>query len=214
MARDGLCIVVSPLISLMKDQVDKLQELGIASALLNSTQSPLEQQEVLHNTQAQRLKFLYIAPERLNSQEFLRVISQVDIALLAIDEAHCISQWGHDFRPSYMKVKGFIERLQTRSHTQDFPIVALTATATQKVRADIQERLGLEHPTTFITGFDRKNICIIVREISSRDEKLEKVEEIIQKTPGVGIIYCSSRKHVVDVSEYLLSKNISAGMYK
>ncbi|MCH8518196.1 RecQ family ATP-dependent DNA helicase [Candidatus Gracilibacteria bacterium] len=217
--RDGLCIVISPLISLMKDQVDKLQSLGLQAELLNSTQNYHEQQQVLYDVENKVLQFLYIAPERLNSREFLQVLRHRQISLLAIDEAHCISQWGHDFRPSYMKVKAFIESLSgARENSGEgkrtFPIVALTATATAKVRTDIKERLGLTHPTSFISGFDRKNICIVVREISQKEEKQEKVFEIIQKTPGVGIVYCSSRKHVIELSEYLISKGIKTGVYK
>lgn len=110
----------------------------------------------------------------------MRVIKNVKIALVAIDEAHCISQWGHDFRPSYMKIRGFLADLKSE---KNFPIIALTATATQKVRKDIIERLGLENPNIFTTGFERKNIAIIVREISKKEEKQQKVLEILEKTP-------------------------------
>ncbi|MDD3794232.1 MAG: RecQ family ATP-dependent DNA helicase [Candidatus Gracilibacteria bacterium] len=209
---DGLVIVVSPLISLMKDQVDKLNNLGLRAELINSTIDNYDKQIILNDISKNddSIKFLYIAPERLNSDEFLRVIERVKISLVAIDEAHCISQWGHDFRPSYMKLKGFLERLKVNN---DFPIIALTATATQKVRADITIRLGLVNPSIFTTGFDRKNISLIVREISKKEEKLEKVSEILEKTPGSGIIYCSSRKSVKEVYDYLIGNGISAGIY-
>ncbi|MDD3145650.1 MAG: RecQ family ATP-dependent DNA helicase [Candidatus Gracilibacteria bacterium] len=209
---DGLVIVVSPLISLMKDQVDKLNSLGLRAELINSTIDNYDKQIILNDISKNdnSIKFLYIAPERLNSDDFLRVIERVKISLVAIDEAHCISQWGHDFRPSYMKLKGFLERLKINN---DFPIIALTATATQKVRADITIRLGLKEPAIFTTGFDRKNISLIVREISKKEEKLEKVSEILEKTPGSGIIYCSSRKAVKEVYEYLIENGIAAGIY-
>lgn len=210
---DWLTIVISPLISLMKDQLDKLNELGIKAKLINSTISVIEIQDILNelqNSKTNPIKFLYIAPERLNSELFLWVIKNIKISLMAIDEAHCISQWWHDFRPSYMKIHGFLEDLREK---QKFPVIALTATATKKVRVDIVERLGVEKYNTFIKGFDRKNIAIIVREISEKKKKMEKVLEILDKTPGSWIIYCSSRKAVKEVYETLLEYKIKAWMY-
>ncbi len=377
LALEGVCLVISPLISLMKDQVDALQALWIRAELINSTQDRGEQMRILEELQTPYLnsfpprekevaisslprgenwegtiKFLYIAPERLNSREFIEVLKNTKISLIAIDEAHCISQWGHDFRPSYMKIKGIIDELSKppilnsfppgekeatsfwedkrkyiidlardfrknptkyedfmwdilrrknlwykfrRQHPfwryiadfysdelklvveldwkiheatkeydilrdeiiskywvkilrikneeinddiekvvekilsplggkspkgdrgnikRPFPIIWLTATATHKVREDIVERLGLEKYESFITGFDRKNIVIVVREISGTAEKQAKTKEILEKTPGVGIIYCSSRKHVIELSEYLISQGIKTGIYK
>ncbi len=212
---DGVAVIISPLISLMKDQVDALRNQNIWVAFINSTQTREEQGRVLENLSYKNttIKFLYIAPERLHSWEFIKVLKGIKISLIAIDEAHCISQWGHDFRPSYMKIKGFIDNLAS-TNWERFPIVALTATATQKVREDIVERLGLTRYKSFISGFDRKNITIIVREISVKEEKQKKVLEVIEKTPGTGIIYCSSRKHVVELSDFLTSKGIRAGIYK
>ncbi len=216
--RDGITIVVSPLISLMKDQVDALRELSVRAELINSTLSWAERAEIMHelryydSTDTQAIKFLYIAPERLNSNEFIGILKSTKIALIAIDEAHCISQWGHDFRPSYMKIKSFIQTLWWESRS--FPIVWLTATATPKVRKDIVERLWLGKYTSFITWFDRKNIILVVREVSQKDDKQSKTLEIIEKTPGTGIIYCSSRKHVIELSEYLISKWVKTGVYK
>lgn len=209
---DWLVIVVSPLISLMKDQVDKLKELWLKAELINSTIDNYDKQIILNDISKNdgSVKFLYIAPERLNSPDFLRVISKVKISLVAIDEAHCISQWWHDFRPSYMKLKGFIEKLKENNN---FSIIALTATATKKVRKDIEERLWLIKPNIFTTGFDRKNISIIVREISKKDEKLEKVIEILEKTPWSWIIYCASRKAVKEVYDYLIEKKVKAWIY-
>ncbi len=212
LAKKWVAIVISPLISLMKDQVDKLNSLWIKTKLINSTISFAEQQEVLNELSKWKtdIKFLYIAPERLNSSSFLRVIGNVDISLVAIDEAHCISQWWHDFRPSYMRINGFLDNLKKE---KDFPIVALTATATKKVRTDIVERLWLKNYKEFTKGFDRKNIIIIVREIGKKEEKLGKVLEILEKTPWSWIIYCSSRKAVDEVYEALEFEGISVWKY-
>ena len=210
---DGLAIVISPLISLMKDQVDKLNELGIKAKLINSTISSIDIQDILTELQTESLnpiKLLYIAPERLNSFKFLNVVKNLKVSLMAIDEAHCISQWGHDFRPSYMKIHSFLETLR---ENQDFPVIALTATATKKVRADIIERLDIEKYNIFIKGFDRKNIAIIIREISEKKKKMEKALEVIDKTPGSGIIYCSSRKMVDEVYEMLQWYKIKVWKY-
>ena len=216
--REGITIVVSPLISLMKDQVDALRELWIRAEFINSTLSGPERAEIMHelryydSSDSEAIKFLYIAPERLNSNEFVWILKTTKISLIAIDEAHCISQWGHDFRPSYMKIKSFIESLAWAQRS--FPVVGLTATATPKVRVDIVERLWLTKYENFITGFDRKNIILVVREISEKSEKQSKALEIINKTPGTGIIYCSSRKHVIELSDFLTSSGIKAWVYK
>lgn len=209
---DGLVLVISPLISLMKDQVDKLNFLWLKAKLINSTIDNYEKQLILNEISKDdwSIKFLYIAPERLNSEDFLRVIKKVKIALMAIDEAHCISQWWHDFRPSYMKIRWFLEDLKSEKY---FPIIALTATATKKVREDIVERLWLQEPNIFTTWFERKNILIIVREISKKEEKLEKLLEILEKTPWNGIIYCASVKSAKEVFEFLQTKNVKSGIY-
>lgn len=208
---DGVAIIISPLISLMKDQIDKLDELWIKSRLINSTISQDEISNILNELQENRtnpIKFLYIAPERLHSSKFINVIKKLKISLVAIDEAHCISQWWHDFRTSYMKIKGFLEMLEG-----SFPILGLTATATKKVRADIVDKLWLEEYNSFVKWFDRKNIVILVREISARKEKLEKVSEILDNTAWSWIIYCSSRKSVKEVYDYLCEKNVKAWIY-
>lgn len=209
-ALEWLVLVISPLISLMKDQVDSLNELWLKAELLNSTTDPYDKKIILNDISRddETIKFLYIAPERLYNDEFLRIIKWVKISLVAIDEAHCISQWWHDFRPSYMKIKWFLKEL-----SWDFPIIALTATATKKVRKDIIERLWIEKANIFTTGFDRKNITIVVREISKKEEKLEKLKEILEKTPGDGIVYCSSRKSVKEVYDYLIWKWIKTWIY-
>lgn len=216
--REGITVVISPLISLMKDQVDALRKLGIRAELINSTLSAPQRAEIMNELKyyqsddSEAIKFLYIAPERLNSTQFTGILKSTKIALVAIDEAHCISQWGHDFRPSYMKIKTFIELLS--GEQREFPIVWLTATATPKVREDIIERLGLGQHNSFITGFDRKNIILVVREVSVKEEKQSKTLDIIEKTPGTGIIYCSSRKHVIELSAFLIWKWIKTWVYK
>ena len=213
MVMDWLAIVISPLISLMKDQVDSLQEIWIKAKLINSTIDSSEITEIfeeLSNPSNNPIKFLYIAPERLNSFRFLDVIKKVKISLVAIDEAHCISQWGHDFRPSYMKILWFLDELKK---DVVFPIIALTATATRKVRDDITERLWIEWANTFTKWFDRKNITIVVREISEKQKKFEKVLEILDKTPWNWIIYCSSRKSVDEVYAILQEYHVKSWKY-
>ncbi len=209
---EWVTLVISPLISLMKDQVDKLNELWIRTELINSTIDRYDISIILNELSNPNtdIKFLYIAPERLNSFEFLRVISRVKIWLVAIDEAHCISAWWHDFRPSYMKINGFIDKLKENN---TFPIMALTATATKKVREDIIIRLWVDKSNSFTSGFDRKNITIIVREISKKDEKMDKVAEILEKTKWSGIIYCSSRKAVKEVYDTLIQNWVKAWIY-
>jgi len=214
--RPWIVLVISPLISLMKDQVDKLNSLSLRAEMINSTISPTEKSIIMDelslNTPDEpwAIKFLYIAPERLNDDRFIKVIKNIDISLVAIDEAHCISQWWHDFRPSYLKIAWFLSELQ---NIKNFPILALTATATKKVKKDIVERLGLKKYLEFTKGFDRKNIIFIVREITKEDEKLQKVLEIIKKTPPFWIIYCSSVKNVSKVYQYLLQSWIRVWIY-
>jgi ATP-dependent DNA helicase RecQ len=213
--RPGVAVVISPLISLMKDQIDKLNRLGIRAERIDSTVSLELQRSVLEELRRGSdaetpVKFLYVAPERLNSLEFRRVMEGCEIALVAVDEAHCVSQWGHDFRPSYLRIRDFIASLRKN---RAFPVMALTATATKKVRKDLVERLGLERFNEFTKGFDRKNIVILVREIGPKKEKLAKTLEIIKKTAGSGIVYCSSRKNVEEVREYLSAHGISANAY-
>lgn len=213
---EWLVLVISPLISLMKDQVDKLNSLWLRAELINSTISSFEKNDIFQELSLNApdepwaIKFLYIAPERLNDREFIKRMERLDIALIAIDEAHCISQWGHDFRPSYLKIKDFIWALRAKRR---FPILALTATATPKVRKDIVERLWISAQNTFTTWFDRKNLVYIVREITKEQEKLEKVLEIVHKTPAFGIVYCSSVKAVSKVYQYLLQNDVKVGIY-
>ena len=165
----------------MKDQIDALRTKGIACAALNSHASPYEVDEIFHDLehpQGPRMQFLYIAPERLNSRRFVQCIKRISLALIAVDEAHCISQWGHDFRPSYLKIHTLGEQRSQRP-----PIIALTATATPQVREDICERLHLQSVRLCIEGFHRSNLCIVVRELSRIEDKQAKLLEIIHHTP-------------------------------
>lgn len=203
---EGITIVISPLISLMKDQVDTLKDMGIKGALINSTLSSIEENEIINNLENGQVKILYIAPERLESVEFLNLISRCNISQIAVDEAHCISQWGHDFRVSYRKVAYFIGLLQKR------PIVtAFTATASEEVREDIVKLLKLQNPKVFITGFDRENLLINVIKSGSKKEYLL---EYLQNNKEVsGIIYAATRKEVDTIYELLQSRGYNATYY-
>lgn len=200
----GLTVVISPLISLMKDQVDSLSQLGIPAAYLNSTISDQEFQEIMNQLRQGTLKLLYVAPERLDNASFTSFIRQYPISLLAIDEAHCVSQWGFDFRPSYRKINQFIDELPQR------PIVAsFTATATRLVQEDIVKQLNLIEPEVFIQSFDRPNIKFTVLEPSNRQKTLEQLlnhEEAM-------IIYASTRKQVDKLYQSLRQKGYAVSRY-
>lgn len=203
---DGLTIVISPLISLMKDQVDTLKDMGINGALINSTLSSIEENKVIKELENGDIKILYIAPERLESYGFMDVISRCNISQIAIDEAHCISQWGHDFRSSYRKVANFINLLETR------PIItAFTATASEEVRQDIINLLKLNDPKVFITGFDRENLFINI--IKGGSKKKYLYDYIENNKESSGIIYAATRKEVDNVYEYLSSKGYNVTHY-
>ncbi len=201
---DGLGIVVSPLISLMKDQVDALRSCGVAAAYYNSSLSGQEAREVLSQLHSGRLDLLYIAPERLMSDDFLARLSDLDIALFAIDEAHCISQWGHDFRPEY----GTLGKL--RRNFPDIPLIALTATAEPHTREDILERLQLHKARSFISSFDRPNIRYTVID---KDKPMRQLIAFLRQSQGAGIVYCLSRKRVEQVTEKLCEGGYLAAAY-
>ena len=203
---DGITIVISPLISLMKDQVDNIKNIGIKSAYINSTLSDSEINSILNDVIKDEVKILYVAPERLESSEFLNFITRVKIAQIAIDEAHCISQWGHDFRSSYRRISRFIDLLVDR------PIItAFTATATEEVRRDIINLLKLNEPKVFITGFDRKNLKITIEKAVI---KKQYILNYISSSEGAsGIVYCATRKDVDMVYEMLIANNIKAERY-
>lgn len=202
----GMTIVISPLISLMKDQVDTLKDMGIKGELINSTLSASEENEVINNIENGNIKILYIAPERLESLGFLDVISRCNISQIAVDEAHCISQWGHDFRSSYKRISHFIDLLKDR------PIItAFTATASEEVREDIINLLRLKDPKVFVTGFDRENLAINV--IKGGSKKSYLYSYIENNKDVSGIIYAATRKEVDNIYEDLSSRGYNVTHY-
>lgn len=203
---EGVTIVISPLISLMKDQVGALVENGIAAAYINSSLNPSEQSAVLQNAEAGKYKIIYVAPERLALFSMERLVQKVAVSMVAVDEAHCISQWGQDFRPSYLKITEFIDKLPVR------PVVAaFTATATTQVRQDIAAMLALRNPFLMTTGFDRKNLYFSVVQPQRKQEALfSYVHKNKKKT---GIIYCATRKTVDTLCEELCRRGFLAARY-
>jgi ATP-dependent DNA helicase RecQ len=186
--RDGVTLVVSPLIALMKDQVDGLEANGVQATFINSSLTFAEQQTRQERMTRGEYDLVYVAPERLRNSRFLDALRATTVQLLAVDEAHCISEWGHDFRPDYARLGWFRERL-------GFPqTIALTATATPDVRADVVKQLRLRSPRIFITGFARPNLRFEVRSCSGAHEKNEELLKLLEETPGAGIIYGSTRK--------------------
>ncbi len=203
---DGTTIVISPLISLMKDQVDALCEMGIKAAFINSSLSQLEYKKIVDAAKLGEYKLIYIAPERLETDSFYELTASLSIPLIVVDEAHCVSEWGHDFRPSYTRIAEMIGKLPKR------PVVsAFTATATPKVKEDIEKLLNLKEPYVLITGFDRENLYLEVRKPS---EKLEFLLDYIKKhTDSPGVVYCATRKTVEMVCERLGKNGILAARY-
>ena len=202
---DGITLVISPLISLMKDQVDALKTMGINATYINSSLSSKDFNEILENIRNDEYKIIYVAPERLDSYEFTNIVKDKNVSQIAIDEAHCVSQWGHDFRVSYTKIYSFIESLISR------PVVtAFTATASQEVREDIITSLRLNDPDIYITGFNRENLSINIVKSSSKNKYLIDYLENHKKESG--IIYAATRKDVekiydgLDKRGYLVSK--------
>jgi ATP-dependent DNA helicase RecQ len=197
---DGLTLVVSPLIALMKDQVDQLQALGLPVSFINSTLSAAEQNDRLERMTAGEFRLAYVVPERFRSGRFLDAVRAVGVKLLAVDEAHCISEWGHDFRPDYARL-GHFRRLLGNPTT-----IALTATATDRVRRDIVELLALHEPETFITGFARPNLYYEVQMPGTERQKPVALVDFLSRTPGSGIIYTSTRKRAEEVAETITSQ--------
>ncbi|KIO53503.1 RecQ family ATP-dependent DNA helicase [Flavobacterium hibernum] len=202
--KEGICLVVSPLIALMKDQVANLQKRNIKAIALTGGIHTEEIIDLLDNCQYGNYKFLYLSPERLQSDWILERIKNLPINLIAIDEAHCVSQWGHDFRPAYLKIS------ELKKYFPKIPFLALTATATPRVIEDIKTELGLKSPVLFQQSFERKNIAYMVFEV---EDKLYRVEQILKKNPQPSIIYVRNRKSCLNMSTQLQSLGFNATYY-
>ncbi len=205
---DKLSVVISPLIALMKDQVDALNARGIPAVFINSSLTFEEIGENFEKIKKGSVKILYVAPERFGSFEFQKLFSELDIFLFSVDEAHCVSQWGHDFRPDYLEIKKYIRNLKNR------PIVAaFTATATPEVQGDIVERLEMKNPKIFIRGFDRPNLKFLVQCDLKTKERYEEILRIIKSLSGSGIVYSLTRKETEVIAKYLKENGIKAVAY-
>ena len=202
----GTTLVISPLISLMKDQVDALIQVGISATFINSSLSFSEASERIREAKQGKYKLLYIAPERLESQDFIEDIREMDIPLVAVDEAHCISQWGHDFRPSYRHIQQMLNTLPQRPN-----VLALTATATPRVREDICRLLSIDERNTIITGFERENLSFAV--IKGQDRQKYLFDYLRKNDKEAGIIYAATRKNVDQLYERLTKENINVARY-
>ena len=203
---EGIALVISPLISLMKDQVGALLQAGVRAAYLNSSLTERQFGLALRNARQGKYKIIYVAPERLETESFLAFARHADISLLAVDEAHCISQWGQDFRPSYLNIPQFLKTLPKR------PVVgAFTATATPQVREDIARSLELQDPFTLVTGFDRPNLFFQVDVPKSKKEALLRF--LKNRREESGVIYCATRKTVEEICTFLQERGFSAGRY-
>src|SRR5574344_1165611 len=201
---DGVCIVITPLIALMKDQVDHLQKIGIKAAAIYSGMTRPEIIKVLENAVFGGVKILYVSPERLSSELFQAKLKHMKVSFITVDEAHCISQWGYDFRPSYLHIADI------RKLKPDVAILALTATATPEVIDDIQDRLGFKEKNVFRMSFERKNLTYVVRLASDKNEELV---HILNSVKGSAIVYVRSRKRTKEIAQMLNDNNIEATFY-
>ena len=206
LAMEGCAIVISPLISLMKDQVNALTQAGVPAAFLNSSLSERQTAAALSNARGGKYKIIYVAPERLLTERFLSLAAEMNLSMIAVDEAHCISQWGQDFRPAYLDIPEFIRRLPARPR-----LCAFTATATERVRADIRRLIGLREPLELVTGFDRPNLYYRVLRPANKREALT---ELLNGYRGMsGIIYCATRKQVEEICDSLKRDGFRAARY-
>ena len=204
LAREGLCIVVTPLIALMKDQVDRLRARGIAAVAVHAGLSARQIDIALDNCVYGDVKFLYVAPERLVSEAFRLRVQRMKVSLLAVDEAHCISQWGYDFRPSYLRIAELREQLP------GVPVLALTASATGRVAEDIMYRLRFAEPHLVRSSFARPNLSYSVRRV---EEKNEQLLRLVRNVPGSGIVYVRTREATEQVAELLRREGVAAAAY-
>jgi ATP-dependent DNA helicase RecQ len=204
LARPGLCLVISPLISLMKDQTDSLRRKNITAFFLHTGMSRKELINTLQLAAGSNCKFLYVSPERLETDLFASYLPSLDVRLIAVDEAHCVSQWGYDFRPSYLRIAAL------RSALPGIPLLALTATATPPVLEDIAVRLEMKEPSVFRQPFTRPNLSY---SFFTEENKIRKITEILEKVPGSGIVYCKTRRSTRDISEWLTRQGIPAAAY-
>jgi ATP-dependent DNA helicase RecQ len=205
LAQDGICLVITPLIALMKDQVNRLNSLEVKSIAIHSGMSAEEIDNALENAIYGDYKFLYVSPERISTRIFQAKVTRLNLSLVAIDEAHCISQWGYDFRPSYLKIASLRDHI-----SEKVPFLALTASATSQVIEDIMKKLGFREKNVLRTSFDRKNISYLVRKVEDKGTYLTKT---LQKAKGSGIVYVRSRKRCKEVAELLVANGISADFY-
>jgi len=200
----GLCLVISPLIALMKDQVENLHKKGIQAAAIFSGMHYREIDRILEDAMEGQLKLLYISPERIGTEAFKLRLSKLKLSFIAVDEAHCISQWGYDFRPNYLKIGEIRELLS------DIKIMALTATATPDVADDIEEKLGFKNSNRFVKSFVRYNLAYV---LAYEDDKMRKMLDIFQRVPGTGIVYVRNRRRTQEMADYLRKNEVSADYY-
>jgi ATP-dependent DNA helicase RecQ len=204
LVKDGLCLVITPLISLMKDQVENLTKRGIKAMAIHSGMTRDEIDVAFNNCIYGGYKFLYLSPERLGTEMFLARLPKMNVSLITVDEAHCISQWGYDFRPSYLKIADL------REHLPDVPALALTATATPRVAQDIMAKLLFSQPNLLSKSFERTNLAYLVR---NTEDKPNYILKIINNAPGTGIIYVRNRKKAKEISYFLKKNGVSANYY-
>jgi len=204
MMKDGCCLVVTPLIALMEDQVQQLQKKDIAAAAITAGMSNQETELILRECIDGSLKFLYVSPERLETKMFLNVTSEMPISLIAVDEAHCVSQWGYDFRPAYLNIA------KIRTHFRNAPIIALTASATEEVKNDIIEKLMMVKGRTFMSSFSRPNLAYAAEKCT---DKTNRLIEVLKKVKGTGIVYCKSRKRTNEISDLIKNHGIESNFY-
>lgn len=201
---EGCCLVISPLIALMEDQVNRLQSIGIPAKAIMSGMTMQETEDILEHCAQGHLKFLYVSPERLETGTFIEYIHRLPICLIAVDESHCISQWGYDFRPAYLQIAAI------RQYLRGIPLIALTASATGKVKEDILLRLKMEDARIFMNSFNRENL---VYQCLPCEEKLSRLPSLLHQYKGSGIVYCRTRRRTVEISELLTQHGISSDFY-